>query len=90
MDIHFTPRTRHVASKRVIYMLLYVISIQNTLTILHKSETFLLRFKFDASYPMEAPEVTFVVSDGWQAPERELPQFGNISLETCQLRGLAE
>lgn len=34
-------------------------------------EKFLLRFKFDKNYPMEAPEVTFVVTDGWQAPERE-------------------
>lgn len=35
------------------------------------TEKFLLRFKFDNNYPMEAPEVTFVVTDGWQAPERE-------------------
>lgn len=39
------------------------------------SEKFLLRFKFDKSYPMEAPEVTFVVSDGWKAPERELSRL---------------
>ncbi|KAK9893884.1 UBC-like protein [Cystobasidium minutum MCA 4210] len=35
----------------------------------YQGEKFLLRFKFDNSYPMEAPEVTFVVDDKWKAPE---------------------
>lgn len=30
---------------------------------------------------MEAPEVTFVVTDGWQAPERKL-------LQDCNLLGI--
>lgn len=43
----------------------------HSLPLLFVPEKFLLRFKFDKNYPMEAPEVTFVVTDGWQAPERE-------------------
>jgi hypothetical protein len=43
-------------------------------------EKFLLRFKFDKNYPMEAPEVTFVVTDGWQAPEREHASFHSLRL----------
>jgi len=35
------------------------------------AERYLLRFRFDNNYPMEAPEVVFVVSDGWKSPERE-------------------
>ncbi|PWN25662.1 UBC-like protein [Jaminaea rosea] len=34
-----------------------------------KGERFALRFRFDDQYPIESPEVVFVVSDGWKAPE---------------------
>lgn len=35
----------------------------------YQGERFLLRFRFDSSYPMDAPEVVFVTSDGYIAPE---------------------
>ncbi|CAD6577250.1 MAG: hypothetical protein CYPHOPRED_000201 [Cyphobasidiales sp. Tagirdzhanova-0007] len=34
-----------------------------------QGERYLLRFRFDGGYPMEAPEVIFMVTDGWKAPE---------------------
>lgn len=34
-----------------------------------KGERFALRFRFNDNYPIESPEVVFVVTDGWKAPE---------------------
>lgn len=33
-----------------------------------KSEVYTLQFRFDAQYPISAPAVTFVVTDGRQSP----------------------
>ncbi|KZT58467.1 UBC-like protein [Calocera cornea HHB12733] len=35
---------------------------------LYEGEKFCLRFRFSPSYPIESPEVTFVVDDKWAAP----------------------
>lgn len=34
-----------------------------------KGEKFCLRLKFSDGYPIESPEVVFLVQDGWKAPE---------------------
>lgn len=36
---------------------------------LYEGEVFALRFRFSSSYPIDAPEVTFLVGEGWSAPE---------------------
>lgn len=35
---------------------------------LYQNEKFALRFRFTDSYPMESPEVVFIVTDGYKAP----------------------
>ncbi|CCF51360.1 hypothetical protein NDA18_005144 [Ustilago nuda] len=35
---------------------------------LYQKEKFALRFRFTDSYPMESPEVVFIVTDGYKAP----------------------
>ncbi|KAL0249797.1 hypothetical protein I308_103099 [Cryptococcus tetragattii IND107] len=35
---------------------------------IYKGEQFALRIKFEDRYPIEVPQVTFVVNDIWQAP----------------------
>jgi len=34
----------------------------------YAGEVFALRFRFPTSYPIESPEVTFIVSETWKAP----------------------
>ncbi|SCZ89288.1 BZ3500_MvSof-1268-A1-R1_Chr1-1g01082 [Microbotryum saponariae] len=34
----------------------------------YQGEKFALRFRFGSAYPIDSPEVTFLVSDGWTAP----------------------
>lgn len=43
---------------------------------LYQDQKFGLRFRFSDSYPMESPEVVFMVTDGYQAPTvSRLSQF---------------
>lgn len=35
---------------------------------LYRNQKFALRFRFTESYPMESPEVVFMVTDGYKAP----------------------
>lgn len=51
-----------------------------------KGERFALRFRFDDQYPIESPEVVFVVSDGWKAPEAS-HVYSNGHLCECRGRG---
>lgn len=43
-------------------------SIQVLGNSLYQDQKFGLRFRFSDSYPMESPEVVFMVTDGYQAP----------------------
>lgn len=45
-----------------------------------KDETFALRFRFADSYPLESPEVVFLVDDKWKAPEVSHRQGGTMEM----------
>lgn len=47
----------------------WVIEIQALGETLFTGERFALRFRFTDSYPLESPEVVFLTTDGWSAPE---------------------
>ncbi|SCV71475.1 BQ2448_3063 [Microbotryum intermedium] len=46
---------------------IFSIQVLGDETVYH-GEKFALRFRFGSSYPIDSPEVTFLVSDGWSAP----------------------
>lgn len=47
----------------------WVFSVQVLGETVFKGETFALRFRFSDNYPLESPEVVFLTTEGWTAPE---------------------
>ncbi|CAO1635713.1 unnamed protein product [Parajaminaea phylloscopi] len=47
----------------------WVIEIRALGETLFQGERFALRFRFADTYPLESPEVVFLTTDGWKAPE---------------------
>lgn len=47
----------------------WVIQIETLGETIFQGEKYALRFRFSDTYPLESPEVVFLTTDGWKAPE---------------------